>query len=64
MLHNAKKHCRRLKVEVDPLSSGAWFDGWKERGKGLVETPLAGARTWNVDCYVARAGAHLSDGAA
>ena len=45
VLHNAKKHCR-LKVDVDPFSSGAWFDGWKERVKGLVETPLAGARTW------------------
>ncbi len=45
VLHNAKKHCR-LKVDVDPFSSGAWFDGWKEKVEGLVETPLAEARTW------------------
>lgn len=52
VLHNAKKHGSLVRG-VDPLSSGPWFDGWREsldekrtlapRGQ---ESPFAPARTW------------------
>jgi REP element-mobilizing transposase RayT len=49
VLHNAKKHCVRLMTDIDPFSSGRWFDGWAERVLDLVATPLASARTWHLN---------------
>ena len=32
VLNNARRHGVRFPGSVDPFSSAAWFDGWKERG--------------------------------
>jgi REP element-mobilizing transposase RayT len=50
VLRNARKHGLAL-VGADPCSSGPWFDGWLEAGRGdraEVERPgwLRAARTW------------------
>lgn len=46
---NARKHGARVHG-IDPCSSGAAFDGWRERGAralaGIVAPPVAAARTW------------------
>lgn len=49
VLNNARKH--ELRVEgIDPYSSGAAFDGWRERGAGRLvlgrALPVARARSW------------------
>jgi hypothetical protein len=38
VLHNARQHGRRV-LGIDPLSSGRWFTGWRDRA-------IAHARTW------------------
>jgi REP element-mobilizing transposase RayT len=49
VLHNARRHGARF-LGVDPFSSGAWFDGWRESGPATCHpgTPpsAAAARTW------------------
>jgi REP element-mobilizing transposase RayT len=48
VLHNARKHGIPVRGVV-PYSSGAWFDGWKERGpplRGSREPVGVQARTW------------------
>jgi hypothetical protein len=46
VLHNARHHGLQF-VGVDPYSSGAWFDGWRERIAAAVRaSPCAGAATW------------------
>jgi hypothetical protein len=47
VLANARHH--RIRVAgVDPFSSGAWFDGWRERLRirGALPPILVAARTW------------------
>jgi hypothetical protein len=44
VLHNARKHGRRV-LGIDPLSSGRWFTGWRDRAIAHA-SPLARARTW------------------
>ena len=47
VFQNARRHGIRL-VGIDPFSSGAWFDGWRERGRiaGALPAIVAAARTW------------------
>jgi hypothetical protein len=52
--HAAKQRGADLRgpVRIDPASSGAWFDGWREgaarllRGRAVGPPPMAHARTW------------------
>ena len=53
-LHNARKHGMRIEG-IDPCSSGAAFDGWRDRGvralaalalSPLAEPPVSAARSW------------------
>ena len=48
-LLNARKHGARA-LGIDPCSSGAAFDGWRERGAralaSIVSPPVAVARSW------------------
>ncbi len=50
VIQNARKHgAWRKPGAVDPLSSGEWFDGWRERASAFVSQAtslLALARTW------------------
>ena len=50
VLHNARRHGIKLRQAFDRFSSGAWFDGWKEkvvvRGLEGVVRPVAAAVTW------------------
>ena len=50
VLKNAKKHGLRYKSHLDPKSSGAWFDGWRERRASRqpldTESPVAAPHTW------------------
>ena len=48
VLNNARKHGALSKRdELDPYSSGRWFDGWRESFvQSLLEAPIARARTW------------------
>jgi hypothetical protein len=48
VMQNAHKHGVRL-CGLDPFSSAATFDGWKEIVRGAIDllaAPLARARTW------------------
>lgn len=48
VLQNARKHGARL-AGVDPFSSGAAFEGWKDRVRGTIAasaSSLARARSW------------------
>ena len=50
VLLNAARHRRRTLGELDPASSGRWFEGW-QRGTARVERrswrrPVASAHTW------------------
>jgi putative transposase len=46
VLLNFRKHLRAV-AGVDPRSSGAWFDGWRQRPRARAEAaPVVGARTW------------------
>jgi hypothetical protein len=47
VLANARHHGIRI-AGIDPFSSGAWFDGWKEqlRIRGSLPQILVAARTW------------------
>jgi putative transposase len=45
VLLNAQKHGRRIS-DLDPLSSAAWFDGWRDRGPAPERAPVAAPRTW------------------
>lgn len=47
VLLNARKHDRARAVEVDPASSGRWFDGWKGLAPVSGEpSPVAQPRSW------------------
>ena len=50
VLKNAKKHGLRYKSHLDPRSSSAWFDGWRERRAGRqpldAESPVVAPGTW------------------
>ena len=51
VLHNARRHGIPVRG-VDPYSSGAWFDGWRETGpplRGSREPVGVEARTWLLD---------------
>jgi hypothetical protein len=58
VLLNARRHAAKARkavtrrVQLDPASSGRWFDGWK-RGRPVEagdrakeQSPVARARTW------------------
>ena len=47
VLHNARRHGVRM-TDVDPFSSGPWFDGWRSSSARVLVLPpiLARARTW------------------
>ena len=49
VLANFRKHARRKRaVGIDPFSSGAWFDGWREwRPSSGVAPPFAEARRFH-----------------
>ena len=50
VLHNAKKHGMTFRGELDPFSTAAWFDGWREQPEnsplGWVLRPFKKAGTW------------------
>ena len=50
VLKNAKKHGLRYKSHLDPKSSSAWFDGWRERRAGRrpldTKAPVTAPHTW------------------
>ena len=48
VLNNARKHgAWSSRTRPDPLSSSAWFDGWRERSPEPAESsPTARAHTW------------------
>jgi len=48
VLLNHRHHAVRAPAQVDPASSGAWFDGWRTRPTGppLWPRDVAPARTW------------------
>jgi REP-associated tyrosine transposase len=52
VLLNTRRHARRLwtGLQVDPASSGRWFDGWRRkplvRGANVSAMPVTRARTW------------------
>lgn len=48
VLNNARKHgAWSSHTRLDPLSSSAWFDGWRERPpECAASSPIALARTW------------------
>jgi REP element-mobilizing transposase RayT len=58
VLLNGRRHAAKGRggvrgaVRIDPASSGAWFDGWREgvarllRGRAVGPPPVARARTW------------------
>jgi REP element-mobilizing transposase RayT len=45
VLQNLKKHVRGTHG-IDPRSSGAWFEGWKEKVAMPAPSPVARACTW------------------
>jgi REP element-mobilizing transposase RayT len=45
VLANARHHGLRV-PEVDPFSSGAWFDGWRGRLASASPSPCVRTRTW------------------
>ncbi len=46
VLHNARKH-GTAPTGVDPLSSGPWFDGWREPTERLADpSPFSSPGTW------------------
>jgi REP element-mobilizing transposase RayT len=48
VLNNARKHgAWSSRTRPDPLSSSAWFDGWRElQPESAESSPTARARTW------------------
>ena len=59
VLLNGRRHAAKRRVaavptvvRIDPASSGAWFDGWREgvtrllRGRSVGPPPVARPRTW------------------
>ncbi len=50
VLHNFKKHQVLAATRLDPCSSAAWFDGFRELAGVVVdgEAPVHGPRTWLV----------------
>ena len=48
VLRNAEHHGMVFGGRPDPHSSGAWFDGWRERSEPFESgpAPVAGAHTW------------------
>jgi putative transposase len=62
VLANFRKHARRtVPAGIDPFSSGAWFDGWKDRRHAEREPPFAQRpRRPNADCPVSRARSWLA----
>jgi hypothetical protein len=52
VLLNTRRHARRLwsGLQVDPASSGRWFDGWRRklhvRGANVGPMPVTRPRTW------------------
>lgn len=48
VLNNARKHGIAIaQDDVDPMSSGRWFDGWLGGSQAIdAATPLPSARTW------------------
>src|SRR6185295_15711175 len=47
VLFNFRKHVRRAAPGLDPCSSGAWFDGFRERFPTAQGPPVVvPARTW------------------
>lgn len=45
VLANARHHGMRI-LGIDPYSSGAWFDGWKQRLAAASRSPCVRATTW------------------
>jgi hypothetical protein len=47
VIQNARRDGVRA-CAIDPFSSGAWFDGWKERFsiRGVLPAIVVAARTW------------------
>jgi REP element-mobilizing transposase RayT len=59
VLNNAIHHgVRLLRGELDPFSSGPWFDGWRRRVRASERSPnpLSRARTWLLSTGWSRAG--------
>src|SRR6185295_3570520 len=50
VLANFRKHARRPRRSgIDPFSSGAWFDGWREwQPSSGVAPPLAESERWRL----------------
>ena len=48
VLHNAKKHGLRMALGMDYFSSGAWFEGWREKFtlRKQAREVVSQARTW------------------
>jgi REP element-mobilizing transposase RayT len=48
VLRNAHHHKLLLAHELDPFSSAAWFEGWREPGAPIAasKNPFAIAKTW------------------
>jgi REP element-mobilizing transposase RayT len=53
VLANFRKHVRDARGPVDPLSSAAWFDGWRDARAAHLEAlrrgldpPVRASRTW------------------
>ena len=48
VLLNAARHRRRAQRDLDPASSGRWFEGWKRGVPGFERRPssVAAPRTW------------------
>jgi len=45
VLLNGHKHGQRFR-DLDPCSSAAWFDGWRDRPPSSEPAPIAAPRTW------------------
>jgi hypothetical protein len=45
VLANARHHGVRI-LGIDPYSSGAWFDGWRQRLAAASRSPSVRAATW------------------
>jgi putative transposase len=46
VLLNGQKHGRSFSSDLDPRSSAAWFDGWRDRPPRPDQAPVAAPRTW------------------
>jgi putative transposase len=56
VLANFRKHARRVpRAGIDPFSSGAWFDGWRDWSPSAGRAPpWAGSARWRVDHHAMR----------